>query len=223
MYRYKININYKLICIIFLIIDVVLFINIFFDKNDEKHKIMAINNKSTVKRSVEETKQDTSENSYISEAERVNSIEQEITIEKKEIVPEVLNTNSGDCYSIIGTIKINKINLEMDISSKTTDELMKHYACRLWGPDVNKKGNLCIIGHNWKNTKLFSKVPTLEIGDKIELIDLNNNSIKYTIYDKYIVNPNNVECLNQETNGEMIVTLITCTDDSSNRYIIHAK
>ena len=158
----------------------------------------------------------------IDEIEIARIIE-EINIEKKEIEPKILNTNSGDNYSIIGTLRIEKINLEMNIASKTTDELMKKYACRVWGPNVNKKGNLCITGHNWRNTKLFSKVPTLEVGDKIELIDLSNITKEYTIYDKYIVDPDDVKCLNQETDGEIIITLITCTDDSSGRYVMHAK
>jgi len=136
--------------------------------------------------------------------------------------PEILYSASGDTYSNIGTITIDKINLNMDIISKTTEELMAKSACKLWGPDPNRVGNFCIIGHNWRNTKLFSKVPNLQIGDTFQITDLSGRTITYEIYEKYTVYPEDTECLNQETDGKREVTLITCTNDSSQRYIFHA-
>ena len=136
--------------------------------------------------------------------------------------PEILYSASGDSYSNIGTITIDKINLNMDIISKTTEELMTKSACKLWGPDPNRVGNLCIIGHNWRNTKLFSKVPNLDIGDTFKITDLSGRTLNYEIYDKYTVYPEDTECLNQETEGRREVTLITCTNDSSQRYVFHA-
>lgn len=144
-------------------------------------------------------------------------------VESDIIFPEILKSASGDDYAVIGNLIIEKINLNMEITSKTTQELMRTSACRLWGPNPNEVGNLCIVGHNWRNTKLFSKVPTLEIGDTIKIKDLYENIIEYKIYDKYLVFPDDVECLNQETNGKKIVTLITCNNDSSQRYIFHAE
>jgi len=70
---------------------------------------------------------------------------------------------------------------------------------------------------------LFSKVPLLEIGDTFEIKDLSDRTLTYEIYDKYTVYPENTECLNQETEGRREVTLITCTNDSSQRYVLHAK
>jgi len=136
--------------------------------------------------------------------------------------PEVLYSASGDTYSNIGTLTIDKINLNMNIISKTTEELMTKSACKLWGPDPNRVGNLCIIGHNWLNTKLFSKVPYLEIGDTFKITDLSGRTLIYEIYDKYTVYPEDTECLEQETEGKREVTLITCTNDSSQRYVFHA-
>lgn len=136
--------------------------------------------------------------------------------------PEILYSASGDSYSNIGTITIEKINLNMDIISKTTEELMTKSACKLWGPEPNRVGNLCIIGHNWRNTKLFSKVPNLDIGDTFQITDLSGRTLTYEIYDKYTVYPEDTECLDQETEGKREVTLITCTNDSSQRYVFHA-
>lgn len=155
-----------------------------------------------------------------------NGIEYEkIVIEEESEMPEpeILYSASGDTYSNIGTITIDKINLNMDIISKTTEELMTKSACKLWGPEPNRVGNLCIIGHNWRNTKLFSKVPNLDIGDTFKITDLSGRTLTYEIYDKYTVYPEDTECLDQETEGRREVTLITCTNDSSQRYVFHAK
>ena len=43
------------------------------------------------------------------------------------------------------------------------------------------------------------------------------------MYDKYVVDPDNLKCTSQLTNGETDITLITCTNDNSQRYIIKAK
>jgi len=159
--------------------------------------------------------------------ENTSSIENVIEKEEKEEIqipkPKTLTSANGDKYSYIGTIKIKAINLNMKITSKTTEELMRKSACKLWGADPNTVGNLCLIGHNWRNTKLFSKVPTLKIGDTIDITDLSGRTLIYKIYEKYTVHPENTECLEQETEGRKEVTLITCTNDGKKRYVLHAK
>lgn len=133
-------------------------------------------------------------------------------------------TASGDTYSIVGTIIIDKININLHILSKFTYEILKVSVCRLWGPEhPNEIGNFCIVGHNYRNTKSFSKLSELEIGDTFEILDTNQKSVKYKIYDKNIVDPTDVSSLEQDTDGKMIVTLITCTNDSKQRYIIKAE
>ena len=57
----------------------------------------------------------------------------------------------------------------------------------------------------------------------IEITDLNNKKLKYSIYDKYTVDPRDVSCTSQLTNGKKIVTLITCTNDSKQRVVVKAK
>ena len=133
-------------------------------------------------------------------------------------------SESGDNYSVVGTIIIDKINVNLQILSKFTDELMRISVCRLWGPDYpNQVGNFCIVGHNYRNTKFFSKLPNLEVGDTFKIVDINQNTVNYRIYDKYTVEPTDVSSLNQNTNGKRIVTLITCTNDSRQRYIFKAE
>ena len=79
------------------------------------------------------------------------------------------------------------------------------------------------MGHNYRNTRFFSKVPTLVEGDIIEITDLSGKTIQYKVYTKYEVDPTDVNCTTQLTNGRKEITLITCTDDSKYRVVVKAK
>lgn len=164
---------------------------------------------------------------------RLNAIPEEknvtttqvVQIEQKIEVPDEqkLTASDGTIYYTIGVINIPSINVNYPILSTYTDELLKIAPCRFHGPNPNEVGNLCIAGHNYKNSKFFSKVPNLQLGDKIEITDLSGRMLTYTVYDKFIVNPDELECTSQLTNGNKEVTLITCTNDNKQRHIIKAR
>ena len=138
-------------------------------------------------------------------------------------------TSQGYEYSTIATINIPKINVQYAIidgktdSEEDTEELLKISPVKFWGANPNEVGNFCIVGHNYRNTKFFSKVPTLQVGDIIEITDLSNNKVSYRVYNNYQVDPKDVSCTTQLTNGNKEVTLITCTDDSKMRVVVKAR
>ena len=140
-------------------------------------------------------------------------------------IPEQRRTvaNDGTIYYTVGTINIPSIDVNYPILSTYSDELLKVAPCKFHGPNPNQVGNLCIAGHNYKNTKFFSKVPTLENGDIIDITDLSGTTLSYSVYDKFIVNPDELECTSQLTDGRKEITLITCTNDNQRRYIIKAR
>lgn len=153
------------------------------------------------------------------------SEEQEIDlIEPLDEIPsiQVITSNDGTEYYTIGRIYIEKIGVDYPIFSETTTELLKSSPCKFWGADPNKVGNFCIVGHNYRNSLFFSKVPTLENGDIIEITDVSGKTMKYSVYDKYEVDPDNTACTSQLTNGRTEITLITCTNDSKGRVIVKA-
>ena len=127
---------------------------------------------------------------------------------------------------IVVSVNIPSINVNYPILTTRTpghlDTLLKISVCKFHGASPNQIGNLCIVGHNYRNSMFFSKVPTLEIGDIIEITDLSGTTLEYSVYDKYIVNPDNVDCTSQLTNGRKEITLITCTNDNKQRHIIKA-
>ena len=140
-----------------------------------------------------------------------------------------VKTDSGYTYSTIASINIPKINVNYSIidgetdSVEETDALLKISPTKFWGPDPNTVGNFCVVGHNYRNSKFFSKVPNLENGDIIEITDSNNKTLRYSVYSKYEVDPNDISCIDQNTNGKKEVTLITCTNDSKLRVIVKAR
>ena len=131
--------------------------------------------------------------------------------------------SNGQTYDIVGTIDIPSISVNYPILAETSDTLLKVSVCKFWGANPNEVGNLCIAGHNYKNNKFFSNAPKLVVGDIIEIKDLNEKTLKYRVVDKYTVDPNDVSCTSQLTNGKKVVTLITCTNDAKQRIVIRAE
>lgn len=124
---------------------------------------------------------------------------------------------------VIGIIEIEKIKINYPILSNQNDELLKIAPCRFAGPTPNKAGNLCIAGHNYADKRFFGRLKELAIHDKITIYDLSGNSLDYFIYERKEISPSDLSCMSQETNGEKIVTLITCNNMSDKRLLIKAK
>ena len=132
-------------------------------------------------------------------------------------------------YKIIGIVRIPKINIEYPIvdidtyNPEETKEPMKIAIVKYWGTNVNEYGNLSIAGHNNHDGTMFGKTKKLEIGDLVELTDLNNNRVQYEIYSKFITDPNDVTILKTEHEDIREVTLITCTNGNRERLILKAR
>ena len=148
---------------------------------------------------------------------------------KYETLSLYSDNNTVEDYStlnspgIIGKIEIPKISLSYSILSSCSEDLLKISPCRLYGPDPNQVGNLCIASHNYDNNKFFSNINKLSLGDSIYIYDLNNNFLIYTIYDKFEVLINDTSILNQETQNKKEITLITCNNQNKRRFILKAK
>ena len=164
-----------------------------------------------------------------------NSVQQEAVESQKQTVSntneqaETYTSASGYKYKIIAKIEIPKINVTYSIlqgetgSTAETEELLKISPLKFHGCDPNEVGNFCIVGHNYRNSKFFSKVPKLEVGDTVKLTDLTNRTIIYKVYDKHSVDPTDTRDTTQLTGGKKELTLITCTDDSKERVIVRCR
>ena len=138
-----------------------------------------------------------------------------------EIVDIDIPDTMGD-YSVIGKLVIDKLGVEKNILDKTTDSSLKLSVTKFYGPNANEVGNFCISGHNYKDT--FAYLGRLENGDTFYVVDkLNYEKVTYKVYDKFTVNPTELDCIDQETEGKREVTLITCNPGGLTRLIIKAS
>ena len=79
------------------------------------------------------------------------------------------------------------------------------------------------MGHNYTNKKMFGKLSEIKNGDIVELTSNNGEIVNYIVYNKYIVEPDDVACTSQLTGGQREVTLITCTNHGKQRLVVKAR
>lgn len=157
----------------------------------------------------------------------IQSVLQEIKKEKQsnpnqiDVIKEIDEEIEG--YKVVGIINIPKINIEYPILEKTNKESLKLSIIKFWGEKINQKGNVVLAGHNNLNNKMFGKIDKLENGDIIELTDSQMVAVEYQVFDKYIIDPNDINCIFPVEENTREVTLITCTNRDKNRLVVKAR
>ncbi len=141
-------------------------------------------------------------------------------------------TVDGVTYSVDSFITIPKIGISYPVLSDTSDDLLEISVNRYW-PEVdklkpNEVGNYCIVGHNYRNGKMFGRLNELEDGDIVQLQDLTGKTIEYEVYYKYVVEPDDTSCTSQLTeDGKKLqfreLTLITCTNFGAQRLVVKCR
>ena len=196
---------YKVILIILIIIAVVI-VALIVNKNIKSQKIetQAQQVLQRISNSVENIK------------DNENNVE-EATVAVQEINEQL------EGYGVIGIIKIPKINIEYPILEKTDKTSLKLSITRFWGGKVNQIGNLVLAGHNNFNDKMFGKIDKLKNGDIIELTDSQLVTVKYQVFSKYVVDPDDINCILPEDENRREVTLITCINGNKERLIVKAS
>ena len=161
-------------------------------------------------------------NSKIYENKTNNSTEKQSTKNAKTVEKETIETEFRG-YKVSGKIYIPKINLETYVLEEYSKQALLTSVTKFYGANPNQIGNFCVAGHNYGPSNMFQNLRKLNINDEIYLTDIEGNKVKYIIYDTYTVLPNDTKCLSQKTNGQIELTLITCTPDSQKRIIIKAR
>lgn len=152
------------------------------------------------------------------------NIETEQTKQKKqEKIDLKLVDKEYKGYAVDAKLEIDKLDIDTYVLKEYSKAGMEVCVSKYYGAEPNEVGNYCIAGHNYITKNMFSKLGELEIGDEMVLTDNYNGSVHYTIYDKYKADPKQTQPLSQDTNGNVELTLITCSDYSSKRIIIKAR
>ena len=148
--------------------------------------------------------------------------EENVELEKEDLTTSAYKTVSDKNQK---TKKIKATNGQTYETEAILEypRLLKISLCKYWGPSPNQVGNYCIVGHNYASGKMFGKVLGAKIGDTFTLSDINGNTVTYKVYDIYKVDPEDVRCTSQLTNGKKEVTLITCKEYGTKRLIVKAR
>lgn len=132
-------------------------------------------------------------------------------------------TKDGKKYNTEAIVTIPSIGISYPVLSETSEELLEISVNKYWGPNPNEVGNYCIVGHNYRNGKMFGRLSELANGDIVELEDLSGRKLKYKVYNRYVVKPTDTRCTSQLTNGKKELTLITCTNYGKERLVVKCR
>lgn len=137
--------------------------------------------------------------------------------EAEKIIASVVSKVGED--GIIGVLKIPVINVELPVIGKWSYSLLKISVCRYKGPAANAKGNLVIIGHNYKSGAHFGNLDQLKVGSAVYLTDTNSNRVRYEVYDMDTIEPDSFSALN-DYKGKAGLTLMTCKNSGNSRLVV---
>ena len=128
-----------------------------------------------------------------------------------------------DENGVIGILEIPEYDVELPIIGKWSYKLLKISICRYKGPDPNEKGNLVLIGHNYKSGAHFGILKKLEVGDEIFLTDsATGTRVRYEVYQIKSIAPDAFSAL-KTYQGDYGLTLMTCKDNGTNRLLVRCE
>ena len=137
--------------------------------------------------------------------------------ERREILEKVRAEAGED--AVIGILSIPEIGQELPVIGKWSYSLLKISVCRYSGPEPNGKGNLILLGHNYKNGSHFGRLDELKEGAEIRLEDMDGHARVYTVYDTEKISPTDFRAL-EKFEGESALTLVTCTNSGNSRLVV---
>ncbi len=143
------------------------------------------------------------------------------TNDNKIKIEKIMSNYKG--YDVSAKLTIPKIDLDTYVFEDYDEEAMWICPTKYFGPEPNEIGNYCIAAHNYNKENMFNHIIELERGDTIYLSDNKNGKVEYEVYDIYKAEPTDNSSLNQNTNDQIEITLITCSDYSSRRIIVKAR
>lgn len=131
--------------------------------------------------------------------------------------------SNGKTYDVIANLNIPSLGIKYPVLSSTSTALLKISLNKYWGANPNEVGNMCIVGHNYEDSRFFGKLNKIKKGAIVKITDLTEKTLDYEVYDTYTVGPYDTDCTSQLTKGNTEVTLITCNKDGSKRFVVKAR
>ena len=126
---------------------------------------------------------------------------------------------------ILGAVAIPNANLNTAVIKGMSDAAMVSGAGTMFPDQVMGQGNYTLASHHigYGTDILLNNISdSVTVGDKIYLTDLTNVYVYETFFVE-AVNPDQVQYISQEMTGDPIVTLMTCTADLTQRWIVQGN
>lgn len=136
---------------------------------------------------------------------------------------DILDVDDG----IMGTIEIPSIKVKLPVYHGESEDVLKKGAAHLEKTSFPIGGidtRACVSAHSgYPSQKFFDDIDEL-ISDDIIYIRILNQKLTYKVFDKEVVEPDDITKLKVE-HGKELLTLITCYPYgiNSHRLLVHAK
>jgi len=151
---------------------------------------------------------------------------QRLLEEYKQSLPSPTTTSTPipktyEGYEVLGILSIGKLDLELPVISVTSRETLKVSCCYYQGSMPGEDGNMVITGHDYADGSIFGRLSQLEIGDAIILYS-PGGTCTYYVYDIIVIRPDDTAALNKYE-GDMALTLMTCTNHGNRRLLVRCR
>ncbi len=138
-----------------------------------------------------------------------------------ETIQKIIKATGDD--GLIGILEIPEIDQELPIIGKWSYKLLKISICRYKGPDPNEKGNLVLIGHNYKSGAHFGDLSELSVGSELFLTNADTGErVRYEVYQIKSIAPDAFSELDSYR-GTAGLTLMTCKNNGTNRLLVRCE
>lgn len=118
-------------------------------------------------------------------------------------------------YSMIGTLRVPSVGIELPVLSSWSMELLNVAPCRYSGSIPTE--DMILMGHNYRSH--FTPLHQVALGAEVEFEDVNGVSYAYTVAEIVILHENQGEQLP----SDYPLTLFTCTAGGDNRIVLRCK
>lgn len=149
-----------------------------------------------------------------------NEVRNVSAAEVNEIRQDIKSGKAG--LEVLGAVAIPTANLKTTVIKGMSDAALVSGAGTMYPDQVMGQGNYTLASHHigyGTDILLNNITDSVSVGDKIYLTDLEN----IYVYDAFFVedvNPDQVQYISQEVDGDPIITLQTCTADLTQRRIV---
>ena len=119
-------------------------------------------------------------------------------------------------------LEIPSLGIKAPVLEGTENEILAKAVGHFPGTGTTGSGNYCIAGHSSVLYKeYFNALKDIQQGAEMLLYDIDKNCYTYEMTDMFIVEPNETWILGDFADNRL--TLVTCTDDGSQRRIVVGK